>query len=263
MYRTLCLRTSVHFRSRTCRRDALVRHRRTGVQQPQRNSSRLPARVASQGTLQAFHSGGLRTLCRGKEGERNTERFGDAEPSRRPVALQSIYHRNEKWRLPPTVRRQAGSFAADCDNYAAVDRYVARIHLAIGCGYRCDPSRYPPVWHRCESCRHCRRSFRSAQQRPFGPDRHLRGRFADRIQAEGFARRCRLACLGRALEPRRRPARAKSRTRDAAGRSMAGPSSSIMRDARIRTAAGDSSAAPGRGLRFSTVSPPPTRIRKT
>ena len=116
---------------------------------------------------------------------------------------------------------------------------------------------------RSEGRRHCRRSFRSAQQRPFGPDRHLRGRFADRLQAEGFARRCRLVRLGRAFEPRRIPTRAKSRTRNAAGRSMAGPSSSITRDARIRRAASDSSAAPVRGLRSSTVSPPPTRIRKT
>ena len=53
-------------------------------------------------------------------------------------------------------------------------------------------------------------------QRPLGPDRQLRGRRARRLQAEGFAARCRLARLGRALERRSSPVRAQSRARDRA-----------------------------------------------
>ena len=105
-------------------------------------------------------------------------------------------------------------------------------------------------------------SFRSAQWRPFGPHRQLRGRRADRLQAEGSAARHRLARLierlNRASPASRAEGRARNRARwlwlDRIHRSCG---------RRSRRAAGGFSGAPAPGSRCFIASSPMTCIRRT
>ena len=193
-------------------------------------SARASLRRSLLDELSAPHrAGALRALRPGAKGRSRAVRYGTGAADRLglDIALRSVRRRNERRRLPASVRRQAGPVAAYRHPHAAVDRNGARISSSAS----------TPIWRRSAAI------FSS----PAPPAGSPRSRAVSPIRTMAAARSCIVGFedgarvvykpkdlrldvawqrLDRSVEPERRPGRAEAGARASRATAMAGPNSS-------------------------------------